>query len=279
MPSLERQFDISHIHTSLSDWHFLNALGCRPILLTLTSNGQNIFPNLLDKVSYVVGQSERLVQTAIVSGIPQERISLIYPGVNLEIFRDSPPPPIKDGILNCLFASSPEEPSEIHTKGLDLLLDLAASESNIEVTILWRPFGRQSDLALRKVQERLSQNVVIHQRRIEDIHRFYGQFHFTVAPFRTVGKPCPNSILESLAAGRPVLVSRYVDVADLIEREEAGISFEQSLSGIQSAFQLLYADYQSLQGSARTCAEKYFDLQNTVRAYKNIYECLYKNEK
>jgi len=93
-----------------------------------------------------------------------------------------------------------------------------------------------------------------------------------VAPFRTVGKSCPNSILESLATGRPVLVSRYVDIADLLVQEGAGLSFEQTLDGLREALALLCSRYQSFQHNARLCAEKYFNIQDTLRAYKAIYQ-------
>src|SRR4051812_25003418 len=48
MPLIERRFDVSHVYTSLADWHYLNALGAWPIVLTLTQRGKPAFPNLLD---------------------------------------------------------------------------------------------------------------------------------------------------------------------------------------------------------------------------------------
>jgi glycosyltransferase involved in cell wall biosynthesis len=270
IPGLERQFDVSHVYTTLADWHFLNALGRRAIVLTLTSPSQGADTRLLGKLSHVVAQSEHLAESAIQHGIPADRVSIVYPGVDLDLFNAKPP--LAPGrVWKCLFASSPENTQEIYTKGVDLLLDLAACEPNLEITILWRPFGRQSDRALQEVLKRRLPNVVLHRGRITDIHRFYGQYHFTVAPFRTVGKSCPNSILESLATGRPVLVSQYVDIAALLAQEGAGLSFEQTLDGLREAFALLCTRYQSFQRNARLCAEKYFNLQNTIQAYKAIY--------
>lgn len=271
MPRLEQQFDVSHIYTTLADWYFLNALGRRAIVLTLTAHSQGVHAHLLGKIAHAVAQSEQLADSAVQHGIPADRVSIVYPGVNLDLFNAKAP--LEAGkVWKCLFASSPENTQEIYTKGVDLLLDLAACEPNLEITILWRPFGPQSDLALQEVQKRRLPNLVIHRGRITDIHRFYGQFHFTIAPFRTVGKPCPDSIVESLASGRPVLVSRYVDIADLLEQEGCGLSFEQTVNGIREAFALLCARYQSLCHHARVCAEKYFNIQNTIQAYKEIYQ-------
>jgi glycosyltransferase involved in cell wall biosynthesis len=268
MPFLERRFDVSHVYTSLGDWHFLNGLGERPILLTLTQNSPPAAAELLSKVRCVAAESEPLAVAAIAAGIPAERVEVIYPGVDLDLFREFPPPSLP---WKCLFASSPENADEIHTKGVDLLLDLASQEPALEITLVWRPFGRRSHTALDFVHRAGLANVRILEGRVADMHRLYGQHHFTVAPFRRVGKPCPNSILESLACGRPALVSRFVDIGSLLESEGAGITFPQTKEGLREAFAALRDCYDALQKAARPCAEKYFDLRQTVARYSGIY--------
>src|SRR5262249_29638749 len=47
IPGLEQRFDVSHVYTTLTDWHFLNALGRRAIVLTLTSPSQDADTRLL----------------------------------------------------------------------------------------------------------------------------------------------------------------------------------------------------------------------------------------
>lgn len=268
IPHLEHRFDVSHVYTSLGDWHFLSSLGRRPIVLTLTQQGEAAEPELLAKVAHVAAESEPLAGAAIAAGVSADRVSVIYPGVDLELFRDSPPPgrPWK-----LLFASSPENPAEIGTKGVDLLMDLAASEPELEITMLWRPFGKGSDRALELVRGRDLPNLRVVEGRIGEIHRLYGRHHAVVAPFRTVGKPCPNSILEGLACGRPALVSRYVDIAGLLEREGCGVAFEPTAEGIASAFRELVGRYDELRPGARPCAERHFNLERTVSSYRAIY--------
>src|SRR6185369_3369453 len=95
-----------------------------------------------------------------------------------------------------------------------------------DLTVLWRPFGPASDEALRAIRSECPPNVHFHAGRVERIQTFYERAHFAVAPFLSVGKPCPNSIIEALAIGRPALVSEYVDVGRLLEREQAGVRFE-----------------------------------------------------
>jgi hypothetical protein len=88
--ALERRFDVSHVYTSLGDWHFLNALGHRPIVLTLTQQGAPANAELLKKLCHVVAETEQLADAAIRQGVPVQKVSVVYPGVDLELFVPSP---------------------------------------------------------------------------------------------------------------------------------------------------------------------------------------------
>jgi glycosyltransferase involved in cell wall biosynthesis len=266
---VERRFDVSHVYTSLGDWHFLNVLGRRPIVLTLTQPGTPAEQRLLDKVEHVVAETERLAESASRHGVPPAKVSVIYPGVDLDLFTATPPPPTP---WKCLFASSPENEDEIHSKGVDLLLEAATRMSDVEFTILWRPFGAAADVALQRLEPMAPRNVTLIKGRIPDMHRFMAKFHFVLAPFRTVGKPCPNSILESLALARPVLVSDFVDIGPLIESAGAGLAFSQGVHDLCGAIEHLCDDYAFFQRNARRCAERHFDLQRTVDSYRKVYE-------
>jgi glycosyltransferase involved in cell wall biosynthesis len=271
IPLLESRFDVSHIYTSLADWHFLQVLGNRPIVLTATESAARPNPRIVDRVAHVVAESEQLQADARAAGMPADRVSVIYPGVDLVNFHSTPPPALP---WKCLFASSPEGEREIPTKGVDLLLELARAMPELRITVLWRPFGRQSDKALNTVRaERLS-NLEIVAGRVQNIQDVYRSHHFTIAPFRTTGKPCPNSILESLACGRPVLVSSFVHIGELLERERAGISFATNIDDLQAAVHRLLAGYDTFQAAARACAESHFDLDTMIRAYGRLYDRL-----
>jgi glycosyltransferase involved in cell wall biosynthesis len=270
LPYLERRFDLNHVYTSLADWHFLNVLGQRPIVLTVTQRGVPADGRLLRKVRRVVTESEALAEDARSAGVPDDRVSVIYPGVDLETFRAVPPPPV--GRWKCLFASSPENMAEVHTKGLDLLLQLAERDPSFELVVLWRPFGPGSDDALREIRARCGTNVQIHAGRVANIHEFYAASHFVVAPFRNVGKPCPNSVLEGLAVGRPALVSESVDIGCFLERERVAVRFPCTIEGIQGAFVTMCREYTTLQANSRSCAVAHFDLAQLIRRYSDVYD-------
>ena len=265
----ERRFDISHVYTSLSDWHYLNVLGQRPIVLTLTQRGEPTGLQLLNKVSRVVAETNQLAAAAVQHGVAAEKVTVVHPGVDLELFAAAPPPALP---WKCLFASSPENESELASKGVDLLLEAARRRPEVLFTILWRPFGAAADAALKLVRQRAPDNVTIIKRRVPDMQRFLTEFHFVVAPFVTVGKPCPNSILEALAVGRPVLVSDFVDIGDVLQSAGAGLTFARHAERLCEALDTLCKNYGDFQGRARACAERYFDLRQTIDAYSRVYQ-------
>lgn len=269
IPAIERLFDLSHVFTGLADWHFLNVLGKRPIVLTVTQDGRPSVLRLLRKLSHVAAESEQLAQLAIELGVPKEKVSVVYPGVDLQAFRETPPSPAPPWRI--LFASSPENSSEIITKGVDLLLELAAAEPQADVTILWRPFGQRSRAALKNVKARGLSNVRVVYGRVNDIGRYFAETHVVVAPFRTVGKPTPNSVLEGLASGRPAIVSHRVDIGSVLESEKAGIWCEATGPEFIGAFRRLRDNYPAFQRNARACAEKHFDLEVMLYKYDEIY--------
>jgi glycosyltransferase involved in cell wall biosynthesis len=268
---LERRYDINHVYTGLADWHFLSVLGRRPIILTVTQRGNPGDGRLLRKVHHVVAESETLAADARRAGVANHKISVRYPGVDLAAFPEAPPPP-RNGVWRCVFASSPEDLSEVESKGLALLIELARLEPAFNLTVLWRPFGQHSDHALEAVRADAPANVTFKPGRAPRIQNEYAQAHFVVAPFKTVGKPAPNSILEGLATGRPGLVSAYTDLGDLLEREAAGVKFTPVVDDLRRAFHHLCENYERLQSNSRSCAERHFDLDDVVRHYATAYQ-------
>jgi glycosyltransferase involved in cell wall biosynthesis len=271
MRLLERCFDVNHVYTGLADWHFLSVLGRRPIILTVTQRGNPGDPGLLRRVHHVVAESESLAADARAAGVPDDRISVRLPGVDLAAFPATPPPP-RDGTWRCVFASSPEDLSEVESKGLGLLLELARREPTFHLDVLWRPFSKRSDEALAAVRAGAPANVTFKPGRVARIQDEYAQAHFVVAPFKTVGKPAPNSVLEGLAIGRPGLVSDYTDLGGLLEREQAGVRFAPAIDDLQRAFHHLRDNYDRLQSNCRSCAERLFNFDDVVRHYASTYE-------
>jgi glycosyltransferase involved in cell wall biosynthesis len=102
----------------------------------------------------------------------------------------------------------------------------------------------------------------------------YGSRHVTVAPFVTMAqsKPVPNSLLESLACGRPVIATREVGVAELIENENVGVSCEPTVGSLASALDEVRDRWSALAERTRPVAERWFALDRFVADYRQLYE-------
>jgi glycosyltransferase involved in cell wall biosynthesis len=95
----------------------------------------------------------------------------------------------------------------------------------------------------------------------------------TVAPFLRAAdtKVCPTSLIESLACGRPLLVSTKVGIADLVQEEACGEVFEPSVDGLCHAIDALRAGFRQHADNARASAERHFDLRWCLRQHEQLY--------
>jgi glycosyltransferase involved in cell wall biosynthesis len=86
-------------------------------------------------------------------------------------------------------------------------------------------------------------------------------------------KAYPHSLMESLAAGKPVLVSRGIPLAALVEEKGCGRVVEGlTQSSVTEALSALARDYASAAAATRDLDRDQFSYQRTVRAYRELYE-------
>ena len=264
-------FQINHIFGSVGDWFYLEGTQNRPTILTAAAHSVPVDKNLLNRVDRFVvehpaGRTE--LQTA---GIDSTRIQLIFPPVDLQRF--SPRTPARNDEFVVLFASSPDDAAWLESRGVRALLDAAALCPDMTFRLLWRPWGNSHATVKQWVKDRDLSNVNIIVGRVNDMSAEYLRSHVTVAPFVVPEhcKPAPNSLLESCACGRPVLCSRVVGVAELVEDECCGVVSEPTGNGIAEGLKRLRRDWPKYSQSARRVAETHFDEARFISSYRAIY--------
>jgi glycosyltransferase involved in cell wall biosynthesis len=96
----------------------------------------------------------------------------------------------------------------------------------------------------------------------------------TVAPFvrKIRMKVCPTSLIESLACGRPILVSTKVGIADLVRDEQCGVVIAPTVDGFCRGIADLRSRYDYYAANARRTAERHFDLAECLRQHEVLYE-------
>lgn len=268
---LEPLFELNHIFGSVGDWFYLQGQRRRPTILTLATSADPVSRPLLDRVDRFVIEHPGGVKVLKDLGIEAERIRLIFPPADLARFSPAPAP---DGQFTILFASSPEETSWLEARGVLLLLQTAALRPQMRFRLLWRPWGN----SLPQVREWIAQldlrNVELKIGRVEDMVQEYRQAHVTAVPFTRpdLCKPAPNSLVESVACGRPVLATSVIGLADLVCEAGAGIVCQAIPEALASSLDRLQAEWSSLAVNARKLAEKCFAEQAFLEAYGRVYE-------
>jgi glycosyltransferase involved in cell wall biosynthesis len=268
--ALERLGRVSHVFGGLDASHFLLLLGRRPILFTVAIPARPVEPYLYERVTRFVAESRSLAASLKTAGVPEDRIDVIYPSVDLSHY--SPQPPPSHAPFRILFASTPSDPADIDPRGLGLLIDLARARPDIEIVALWRQWGNVAE-ARRIIESRVPpSNFVVDQRDAVDMASVYRGVHATVCCFEAGhGKSAPNSIVEGLAAGRPALLSDTCGIADLVGERGAGAIGPRSVDGLARAVDELRTRYDDACLDARRLALDEFDSIRCLARYAQLY--------
>jgi glycosyltransferase involved in cell wall biosynthesis len=267
---LERQGHVTHIFGSIAAWHFLRYLGRRPLIFTVALPGLPLDHHLYSKVSVFAAESQTLASALLAAGIPGNRVHVISPGVDLNFYTSTPAPA---GRFRLLFASSPASPTEFEARGIPLMIELARRCPDVELVFLWRQWIGAN--AMRRAFEGLQPppNVTSEWRDATDMRTIYQGVHATMCCFsRDFGKSCPQSVIESLASGRPVLVTDTCGIGDLIRAHGAGAVTSRDVESLERGVQTLRTHYARLALHARTLAETHFNLSVFCEKYAALYE-------
>ena len=263
--------DVTHAFGAVDAWHFLRALGRRPIIFTVALPGAALEPALYEKVAIFIAESECLADDLRRAGVDAGRIRVIYPGVNLDEYRPVTRAP--HDRFNVLFASSPSDASEFDARGIPLLVEVARLCPDIDVTLLWRSWGDQD--AARRAFAKLGppENIRIDTRRGRDMAAVYQEADAVACLYEPgFGKSCPNSIVEALACGVPALVSTTCGIAGLVDRDGAGIATPRNPADVAEAARTLRREHARFSTAARRLAERHFDVRQFVGDYARLYE-------
>ncbi|MDA1017516.1 MAG: glycosyltransferase [Planctomycetota bacterium] len=268
---LQPLFEINHVFGSLGDWFYIQGSCRRPTVVTTAAQAPPVDKGLLDQVDRFVVEHPAGRAELQNLGIDANRIRLIFPPVDLQRF--APRKAADEDTFVVLFASSPDDATWLESRGIAALLDAAALCPDMTFRLLWRPWGNSRPLVERWIAQRGLRNVDVVVGRVEDMSIEYLRSHVTIAPFveRNHCKPAPNSLLESLACGRPVLCSPIVGIAEIVEREHCGVVSEPTGEAIAEGLRRLRGDWSDYSLAARQVAEKNFEEARFLSSYRAIY--------
>lgn len=290
-------FDIRHIFTSLCDLPYLSIINKKPLLLTAaapyTPAKLNRRIKNLQKVSLIILENEiqqKHLQQYKTHYRIQKPTKLIYPGVDLVKFNYQKP---QNDKFTILFASSPKDPNKFKERGIYLMLEAAKEmavrginkiNSNVQFDFSWMTAGLyiKSYLKIGNLIERNEiTNITLTNGFVKNMNERFAQAHCTIIPYTLSGdfvKLTPNSALESLAAGKPVLCSSKSGIAKIIKENRAGIVFEPNKDSLIRSIEELQKNYHDYQKNCRKTAERLFAKEIFETKYGEIYKQLKKKK-
>ena len=268
---LEANIDLHHVYNpDPYPFPILRFLR-RPVVYSLSSGIGEKRPNVnfLSKLTAVTVPDSRSYNK--LRGWGLKNVHLVKSGVENGRFSHTPLP--LNGKIRLLVASAPWTKAQFKSKGIDGLLQLVVNRPDIELVCLWR------GVLLAEMQQRVTAyNVSDRVQVIDelvDVNELLATVHATVnlAANGAIIKAYPHSLLDSLAAGKPVLVSRAIPMADYVAETGCGVIVEAvTPAAIEQALAELVANYGGAVETAVRVGQRDFSMGQMRDSYRAVYE-------
>ena len=241
-----------------------------PVLFTITSGvDADRLPVRTPPYTLVVS-SDHEAEILDRRGYPD--VHIIRPGIDLTRINPAPPQePENDFVI--LAGSAPWTPDQFRTKGFDLLLEALRENTKLRLVCLWRgALYREWEEKVRGAG--LSGRVEIIRERT-DVSRVLARCHCAVvlASAPDLVKSYPNSLMEALVAGRPVITSRAIPMSGYVEETGCGRVIDDLSTGdLSQAIAGIMERYRYYQSAATGAGKRDFDRRRMVREYGTLYQ-------
>jgi glycosyltransferase involved in cell wall biosynthesis len=273
--SLEQSVDLCHIyHAELYPFPVLRFLR-KPILYSVASGlgADGRIPKARDvsRLAGIVvptpGERERLRKRG------HENVHVIAPGVDRSRFHQTPPPSEPGFVL--LAGSAPWTKKQFRTKGVEALLEVARRMPDLRLLFLWRGW-MIDEIRFRVKALGLAARVEILDEWV-DVDRALGRAHAAVvlADKERLVRAYPQSLLEALACGKPVLVSECIAMAEYVRTTGCGVVVPKlGTSELHHAVERLRREYETCRLHACRVGHRDFPLESLALGYGALYESI-----
>jgi glycosyltransferase involved in cell wall biosynthesis len=200
-----------------------------------------------------------------------ENAVLVRPGIDTSRFTCSPL--LLRSEVKLMVGSAPWTLAQFRSKGIEALLAAAQRLPQLHLVFLWR--GVLADELERRVRRlNLEGQVEILNRHV-DVNEVLAGVHASIALATdpSIIRPYPHSLMESLAAGKPIIVSRCIPMADYIEQTGCGKVVDNvDPSSLHTVIETLASEYGGLQSVAQQVGQRDFAQQAMITSFQEIYE-------
>ncbi len=269
----EKTHAINHVHfPALYPFPFMRLVK-NPIVYTVTASlNKDKKPRdtgFFKRLKAIVVSNERDLGTLNSWGLTNGQI--VHPGIPLDhIVRCTKNRSQKK--FHLLMASAPWSEQQFDEKGVDAILEAVKQDRNLHLTLLWRGLleqGLQSRIIALGIADQV--NVV---NRAVDINEHFSKTSATILASKRgdIIKAFPNSLVESLMAGNPVILSNAIPMADFVKSNNCGVILDEVNSGcILDAISAIRDDQNAFSRRVAKLDMEYFDARKMVNSYQTIY--------
>jgi glycosyltransferase involved in cell wall biosynthesis len=243
----------------------------RPVIYSLSCGVRDKRPDIafFSSLAAIVASDERSMNRLKSWGLGN--VFLVQPGIDTTRFTRSPLQLRSE--IRLMVGSAPWTRAQFKTKGVEALLEAAKRSPRLRLVFLWRG-------VLAEEMERLVQRLKIeHQVEVldgwVDVNKVLADVHasITLATDSAIIKSYPHSLLDSLAAGKPVIVSRSIPMADYVEQTGCGKVVERvTPDEILAAIEALATEYESRQQTAQLVGQRDFSEEAMLASFQQVYE-------
>ncbi len=266
--------DVFHLHHAHPRLFWLLRALSKPVIYSITSGLRVVAPPGVDELNrraLFVVSNER--DAAAMTGWGISNVRIIRAGIDLSRFANSKPPATEP--FHIVVASAPWTKASFAHKGIDALLDVMTERPQLRATFLWRNWLYDQMMA-RVAQRNLHDRAIVLNERV-DVASLLRSAHaaYLISDDASLVKAYPNSLMEAIACGRPVLTSAYIPMADDVRAFGCGVVIERvNREAVRAGLDELMSDYAQLQqATLRVPADRYSRerwVQEHVALYREI---------
>lgn len=273
----ERHSKINHIYGSA----LFNMLAIRqlkkPTIYSLVAgiSSPDALPSIkyLNRFKAIVVSNDR--DYKILSNKGLNNVSLIRTSIKVEQFTKEKSPLNKT--LNLMMASAPWESKQFKSKGIHIILSTLQKIKDVHFTFLWRDI-LATEMKKLIAQYGVQDKITLIDRKVNP-NDYLKQNHGTVLLADNPGlvKASPHSLLESLCAGKPIILTKEIPLSDYVEQKRVGLILNEFTSeSLQKLIKQFRAQYLPLSQNAYALPNHEFSKDQFISQYQKLYETVLK---
>lgn len=172
--------------------------------------------------------------------------------------------------INLLFASwNNKEGNPLYERGLVYLLNLLVLNRNFTLTILLRDDATKQFIEMVK-ERKLSKRVRLVDVLEKDLEKEFDKSDFVVFMIqKKLTKDVPNSLIDGISRGKPLILTDVFGLAKVVEREKIGYIYRPNTE--PEKMNITKKEYEKMSKKAYKVSKKYTK-ENYVNTIKKYYE-------